>query len=152
MYRFRRPRRLVLGGALLLTGLLAGPLSAHHAFAAYTVCYTDPVVQLSNGETVTLQATIYADPSQVTAVDYYLHAPHDTSVVAVSYDAYGNLENLHFYADRNQNKYAVDTVVTTSSYARVVSSATIAGMGPTRTASGAAGQDLWISFDQWGDD
>lgn len=143
---FTRSRRLLIGGVLLLSGLIAGPLSVGRASAAYTVCYTDPVVVLSDGSVFTLQTSIQTDLSQVSSVDYYLHAPTGTSIVAISYDQFGSLENLHFSADLDQGSYKVDTDVTTvGSPVPVIATASLLN-GPTKVRAGVSGQDLWMSF------
>ena len=135
---------LVLGAAV--TGLVFRPGSA---FAGVTVCDTDPVVTLSNGQTITLWDAVSADPSSIRGVSYTLHIPQNLRVVSVSYDQYGALESFNWAADQNGNRFADDTVVTTDPAVGTVPVTAWASLpqgNNTWSSSGTNGQVLTITW------
>lgn len=139
-----RGLRLMAGTAIALASMSLIP---GKALAGYTTCSADPVVTLSNGATVTMSATISTDISQVSQVSYALHAPTGTSVVSVSYDAYGSKEALHFYADQVAGRYSISTNVqiTSGGSVPVTATSSITNLG-TKSASGQSVQTIWITF------
>lgn len=110
----RTTKGLILSSALA-AGLLLGPLSSLSAHAALTYCRTDPVVLLSNGKTVQMEADISDTGSDVQHVDYVLRAPVGISVVSVVYsgDLPAGQESFEFFADARPGNYATATSVTT---------------------------------------
>jgi hypothetical protein len=145
----RRRWRLLLGGAALTAGLLAGPFMSDHALAAYTVCSSDPVVTLSNGHQLTLQAVIGTDISNVTAVNYRLHIPVDLRVTDVQYDQFGSLEHLTWVADESGSAFEDDTTVLATSAASgtsVTAWASFPNGDNTYSVNGQVNQTLTI---QW---
>jgi hypothetical protein len=71
--------------ALALAALLALLVPTQGAWAAASVCRSDPVVTLSNGVTVTMQEDIAADPSAVQSISYTLNAPRGTTITSITY-------------------------------------------------------------------
>jgi len=147
----RLARRLVrpLGGAALLSsGLLVSPLLAPHAQAIIAGCGGDPVVVLSDGTTLDLNATADADASTVRQIAYTLHAPTGTSVVSVT--SLGVRETLAFRADNTPHTYDTVTRVDASvSDAAVTTTTTVIplrGVPATGSATGATNEDLHISL------
>jgi hypothetical protein len=135
---------LVLGAAV--TGLVFRPGSA---FAGVTVCDTDPVVTLSNGQTITLWDAVSADPSSIQGASYTLHIPQGLRVVSVSYDQYGALESFNWTADQNGNRFEDDTVVTTNPAVGAVPVSAWASLpqgNNTWSSSGTNGQVLTIAW------
>lgn len=110
-----RSRRVLAGSAIVLAGLLSGPLMPRHALALYSSCRADPKVYLSNGSMVTLTATISDSATDVSGVQYTLHAPAGTSVTNVVYTggSFAGKERLSFYADDPANTYDSATLVGT---------------------------------------
>lgn len=142
-----RTHRLLTGGLIAIIAFAIATLTAGNAFAAYTVCYTDPVVQLSNGMTITLQAVIDADPTQIASVTYDLHVPVGTTVIGVSYDQYGSLEHLQLIADQHGDSYSVDTTVTmTDGSSAPVSTYALLSDGRQGSANGTTGRTLRITI------
>jgi hypothetical protein len=149
-------RRLIefsLGSAVLVLALLAGPLSLHHALAGLSGCRSDPAVVLSNGATLDLSADITDSEPDVRRVDYVVHAPAGTVVVAVvnTDGLIGMKETFRFYADSNWNTYrTVTTVYTGASAVQVTaSSLAVSVLGVTlgvSSARGTSGQPLSIQF------
>jgi hypothetical protein len=139
----RGTRALVVGSALAVS-LLLGPLSSLSAHAALTYCRTDPVVLLSNGQTVQLEADIADSVSDVQHVDYLLHAPAGTSVVSVVYsgDVPANQESFEFTADGGPNGYHTATTVTTGASNVTVTATTTLPGADTDSTQGQSGQTL----------
>ena len=133
----------VVGGIVLLAAIVMGSGQTRAAFA---VCRTDPIVTLSNGHTVTLAAEISADPSQVTSVQYVLHVPHDLTATNIAYDQYGYLESVTIVQDQNGNRFAVDTIVTTTVSAEVTAYASLSTKDKAGEAHGKNGDKLRIDF------
>lgn len=111
----RRITRLVLGSTLLVTGLVAGPLSAHPAGATWSSCSGDPIVWLSNGDKITITETINDAASDVLGVTYLVHGPVGTTVSQIVYTggALSGLESVQFVADDPAGTYDTTTLVTT---------------------------------------
>ncbi len=80
-------RRAVTSVGVLLAGLSAGSLGAHHAQAAFIGCRSDPIVILSNGVVLDLSANIADDVSDIKQISYVLQAPQGVTVLdAISTD------------------------------------------------------------------
>jgi hypothetical protein len=121
------------------------------AHASLGVCNGDPVVVLTNGVTIDLNAVIQDDLSDVRQVVYTLHAPRGTGVVSVVYTSglLGPKEVLRFYADNLPDTY--DTATTVSTYASgiTVKASTTAvpalGLPAGASNSGYVQQDLHVT-------
>jgi len=146
----RSIRRLVrpLGGAALLSaGLLASPVLTPHAQAIIAGCGGDPVVVLSDGTTLDLNATADTDASTVRQIAYTLHAPAGTWVVSVT--ALGVRETLSFRADNQPHSYDTLTRVEASTRAAVTTTTTavpLLGVPATGAATGSTNENLRISL------
>jgi len=147
----RLARRLVrpLGGAALLSsGLLVSPLLAPHAQAIIAGCGGDPVVVLSDGTTLDLNATADADASTVQQIAYTLHAPAGTAVVSVT--SLSVRETLAFRADNTPHTYDTVTRVDASTPDAAVTTTTtvvpLRGVSATGSATGTTNEDLHISL------
>lgn len=135
---------LVVGAALAAMMFRPGD-----AFAGVTVCDTDPVVTLSNGQTITLWDAVSTDPTNIVGVTYTLHIPTNLRVVSVSYDQYAALESFTWVADQNGNRFEDDTVVTTNPVVGLVPVTAWASLpqgNNTWSSSGSSGQTLTITW------
>lgn len=143
-------RRPLIASTLLAMGLLLSSLSALTGRAAYTVCYTDPVVSLSDGSTVTMYAQTQDDPAYITGVDYELHVPTGVTITGMSYDQYGYLETVTIVQDQLAGSYSVGTTVSTSNgTVPVTANASVTSLTcniPNTWKSGPSGKQLWIYF------
>jgi hypothetical protein len=110
-------RRLgVLPLVAALTAAFAFFGAPRGAHASYSICRTDPVITLSNGTTVTLEADATIDPDQLQDVTYTLHIPTGLSLQSIQYDAqYGSLESVTVVADAIANHYWATLRVDTTS-------------------------------------
>ncbi|HUP27985.1 MAG TPA: hypothetical protein VM409_06080 [Chloroflexia bacterium] len=113
--RSKNQFRLVTSTLLAITALLAFSIGPGRAFAGLSGCRTDPVVILSNGAQLQMQADISTRYSDVESVVYTVHAPAGSRVVLILYtdNPLGSLERVRFYADAAPNNYQVETVVDT---------------------------------------
>lgn len=140
--------RVLVGAAILATGLIAGPFGAHEAGASWSSCSTDPIVYLSDGSVVTVTASINADPSDVKRVLYVLDAPAGTHVINVVYtgDAFAGKELFRFRADNPAGTYDSDTVAYTEGRSVPMTvTMTVAGATPTSgTVSGYSKHTLHV--------
>jgi len=145
------PRRVLLGSALLATGLLAGALAPRDADAAMSVgC--DPIVTLSNGAVVHLTATITAPatdanfPKDITGVTYRMVAPVGTRVVSVVYPTDpNNIPQTFSFAATNPSGVwdSYTNVATTTSGIGVTATAQVQNYS-TFSATGVANQDVQV--------
>jgi hypothetical protein len=103
----------LLAALMAAFALFGAPRGAH---ASYSICRTDPVVLLSNGATVTLEADATIDASQVQDVTYTLHVPSGLSLQGIVYDAqYSSLEVVNVIPDVLANRYWATVKVDTTS-------------------------------------
>ena len=100
--------RVLLGLEVSCLALVLAFARVPGAHAEVSVCYTDPVVVLSNGNTLDLSDTIGDNYLDVQQIVYTLHAPAGTSVANVIYTSgpIGPKESLRFYADQPAGQYA----------------------------------------------
>lgn len=146
--RFPRVRRVFLGSALLVAGLVAGPFTAHNAGATFSTCDTDPIVVLSNGQVVSMAVHILDDPSDVTNITYELHGPVGTRVLATFYTSgMASKESVKYYADEPQaNTFDSTTTASTGlTGAPLTATTTVFGLSTglaTSSLSGLSGQSL----------
>ncbi len=138
-----------LGAAALLSaGLLVSPLLTSQAHAIIAGCGGDPVVVLSDGTTLDLNATADTDASTVRRIAYTLHAPAGTWVVSVT--ALGVRETLSFLADTTPHTYGTVTRVDATTAGAAVTTTTTAvpllGVPATGAATGTTNENLRISL------
>jgi hypothetical protein len=111
----RRITHLGLAAGLLVTGLVAGPWTAHEAGAIWTTCNGDPIVWLSNGDKIQINVSINDTASDVQNVTYLVEGPAGTTVSQIVYTggALSGLETVQFVADEPAGTYDTSTLVTT---------------------------------------
>lgn len=140
--------------ALMLSA--AGALSLggpRPASALLSTCRSDPVVTLSNGAQIDLQAGIQDSTSDVKGVLYTVHVPAGTWVVAVvnTDGLLGLVENVRVYADNPPATYSSTTLVSTSATHVGVTATTsvvsVLGLAlGIRSATGTSGQPLSVQI------
>lgn len=113
IYSFRRQTARVT--ALLAAILLAGSFLPDHAFARLSTCRTDPIITLTNLQTMDIGTTINDSSSDVKAVLYLVHVPRGTgSLLSISYSiGFSGREAFIVYADNPANVYDTYTTVYT---------------------------------------
>src|SRR6185312_13076841 len=102
--------------ALVPACLLVGLTLSSPAHAALAACGSDPIVYLSNGATMSIQATIYDVGADIQHLTYTAHVPKGLTVTRVVYtkDPYaGNRETLTVYADQAAGVYIVSSLIQT---------------------------------------
>jgi hypothetical protein len=153
----RHRRRTLLGTLLGVAVLSAGLLglfsrTAPASHAAIGGCRSDPVVILSNGNTLHLRTVINDTTTDVQQVSYTLHAPVGTWITGVADTSDLDLkETLRFYADNPPSTYRVAAKVKTlTPRIRVTATmdvVTINGAS-TASASGQSQRSLWMDISQ----
>jgi len=100
--------------AILWTALLA--LGAGPRTAEASGCRTDPIIVLSNGAQLQMDATISTTYSNVQSVVYTVHAPRYSAPLLIIYtdNPLRYVESVRWVADGPSNFYTIDTVVTTN--------------------------------------
>jgi hypothetical protein len=131
----------------LILGLLPGSLMPRHALAAFTTCTSDPVIILSNGATLDVDASIADSSSDVTSVVYNVHGPAGTYVVALA--SVGPADQVNYSGDDAPNTYDTSTTVSTGLRGVSVTASTkaLSALGVTvgsASLSGQSGQSLHI--------
>jgi hypothetical protein len=109
-----RLRKLIL--SLLLAAVLAvGVAGPHSALAGRSGCRADPLVVLLDGSTVQIVSSIGTDINDVQHIEYTVHVPVGSRVVAIVYtdSILGIHEHLSVVADLSPGQYTTDTVVYT---------------------------------------
>ncbi len=165
LFTTRRPRRVALGAAALIAGLLAaGPLGAPRHAAAYGFCRSDPIVVLSNGITVDLHVTANDTLSDLRHVSYVLHGPPLPAAplapvgalgsgsgwyTAIYPDGTGAISSFQYVPDDNVGNYDAYITVTTGTPNISMTGYMdwVVGTGnptPTAPAQGHIGQALHI--------
>jgi hypothetical protein len=132
----------LLGVAVLSASLLAlFSRLAPATHAAISGCRSDPIVILSNGNTLHLSTVVSDTATDVQQVSYTLHAPVGTWITGVADTSDLDLkETLRFYADNPPNTYSVASKVKTlTPRIRVTTTMDVVTMNGASTAS-ASGQ------------
>ncbi len=150
-HRRFRSRRLAFAVATAgLLGVMFAPVHAH----AMQACYSDPIVLLSNGQTVDLSAQIADSSADVTSVSYILTLPTHVTPTQVVYTGGAFAGKEHFtYKNRGDTTrvYGSSTVLTTATAGiGLTAQSRVTGVyGQAQaSASGEAGQNLAISVTQ----
>jgi hypothetical protein len=120
------------------------------AHAELGVCYSDPVVVLSNGTILDLSDVINDTDTDVQQVSYTIHAPAGTSVTSVTYTSgpLGPKETFQFFAEGKLGQYDIASQVTTiNSGIGVTASAKAVSTAGTASASdtGWSNQQLHVA-------
>ena len=142
-------RRGRLAATVLGAALLTFSVMPHSASAAIFLCRTDPVVQLSDGTTIQLQAAISDDQADVQQIAYTVHAPAGTTLSRVVYTggAFAAKEPVRFFADDTPGTFDTSTVVTTGTPGVAVNVQTsVPGIGRA-SATGQSGDTLTVHID-----
>jgi hypothetical protein len=120
--------------------------------AAISGCRSDPVVILSNGNTLHLSTIINDTATDVQQVNYTLHAPVGTWITGAADTSVLDLkETLRFYADNPPNTYSVASKVKTLTPRISVTATTdvVTTNGTsTAAASGQSQRSLWMHIFQ----
>ncbi len=130
-------------GLMVMLSLALGMLATVPEAHAASICRGDPIVMLSNGAKVQLSVTInQPDASQVSSVQYTLHAPTGTSITSIVYTG-GSLqgkESVRFFADQSATHYAADILVTSSISSSMPTFLSVNGHSSLVTTSGSTNQ------------
>jgi len=137
-------RRLVLAIALLLS---LGVMASISVDAAFVSCRADPLVFLSNGDTIKIVASMETPASNVKSINYVLHVPPGVSVTKVVYTGgpVAGKEALQVFGDAPANSYTTDTLVTTRT-SGVQVTATTSLRGQRVSVSGFDRQTLSVTL------
>src|SRR5437016_4616049 len=92
MHVFRQSRSLTASVFLGLAAIAGAFTSVGTASATVGPCRTDPVIFLSDGTILKVDATINVDPADLTRVRYNIRIPVGTSVTSVVYTGGGTAE------------------------------------------------------------
>jgi hypothetical protein len=106
---------LMLPGVLLL-GLFVSSPFVPTAAAAFKGCRSDPVVVLSDGTILDIQAEIGTDISSVREIHYTVHAPPGVQLIAAIRTpllGFEGKETFTYIADANPREYVTETLVHT---------------------------------------
>lgn len=143
-------RRLTVGAAVLATGLLAVGSGATRAHAIQA-CYSDPIVYLSNGQQVSLSATIADSSADIKSVVYALTLPAGVTPTRVTFTGgvFAGKESFVYSNTTSTKASYVSTTRATTATAGVALTAQTRVTGSTGTAqasvSGRSGQDLSVT-------
>jgi hypothetical protein len=140
-----RARRVTLWAALIVASVLG--LGAPHAvFAGIVSCRADPIVWLSDGESVRMTSEIGAQAATVRAITYTLHVPAGVTATKIVYTGgvLQSKERVVLVADQLPHTYVMDTLV--DSHASASVNATSAMTSNRHTVSGKSRQHLIINL------
>ena len=109
------------------------------AYAAASVCRTDPVVILTDGTIIDISAAIDTPLFNLQHVTYTLHGPVGSRVLLVlrTPNLPNTTESFQFYADGPADQIATDTLVTTSTSNAGVTATTLVGLRMSSVSGGA---------------
>jgi hypothetical protein len=150
MQRFPFRSRVLIVATLLAT-LSVIAVTTEATLASRSGCRTDPVVLLTDGTTIEMEAAIGVPVAEVQSVIYTLHAPEGSRVLSIVYTGglLGVREKVVFYDDAPPGVYTSDTFVSTAgrasveAYTRVI---TLLGLD-AGTASGRDHQHLLVELE-----
>jgi hypothetical protein len=134
--------------ALVFAALAFTVFAYGTASAGLDACRGDPVLHLSNGKTMTIDATIGTSVANVKNVQYEVHVPRGVKLVGEDWTGDAGLvavENLKFRDDAPEGQYKSDTFVTTKTD-HVKVSATTTLDNRSKKDTGFNGQHLTTTF------
>jgi hypothetical protein len=139
--RARRPLPFLVAALAALFAVSAP------AYAAASVCRTDPVVILTDGTSIDISASINTSLFNLQHVTYTVHAPAGSRLLAVVHtpNLPGTTESFQFYDDGPADQIQTDTIVTTSTSNVGVTATTIIGLR-LRSVSGMANEHLVVQL------
>ena len=107
--QFHRIRSVATWLVLIAMSVIA----VQSAHATLRACRADPIVWLSNGESVQMTTTIAADATDVRSITYTLHVPKGLLATRIVYTggALSSKEEVVFVADMPAHQYSTDTIV-----------------------------------------
>ena len=142
---FRRTRLRMLIALCALVVLAQHPLGVS---AAIRSCRADPIVWLSNGDSVQMTVEVAADASDVRSIIYTLHAPAGATIDRIVYTggALQSKEEVVFIADQPAGQYVSDTVVTTRGKRHAVTANTNESGTFRGSVSGLSSEHLFLHF------
>lgn len=113
-----RPRtsHVLMLPIIALIGLLVSSLLAPTAEAAFKGCRSDPIVILSDGTILDVQAEIGTSVGNVREIHYTVHGPPGVSLVAAIRTpmiGFSGKETFSYYADASPGQYITETLVRT---------------------------------------
>lgn len=135
-------------GLPFLVALLAALFAATTpAYAAASICRTDPVVILTDGTIIDISASIDTPLFNLQHVTYTLHGPVGARVLLVlrTPNLPNTTESFQFYADGPADQIETDTLVTTSTSNTGVTATTLVGLR-MRSVSGGANEHLVVQL------
>ena len=139
--------RLVrLGASVLAAVVLAGLLAPHMAHAQVRGCMADPVVSLSNGTQLDLNALIDDSSQDVQQVTFNVTVPRGVQEVAYTPGLLGSKQVVNVYPVGGPDTYIIRTLVTTqTSGVHVTATTRAAGTGGIASASDSGQAGQWIT-------
>jgi hypothetical protein len=145
----RRARHLLRGAAILSATALAVSLVAPDAQAGTSACRAEPIVALSNGGALDINATIQDDPSDVQSVNWTVNLPAGVSPVGPPVDnaILGPKDHYSFSSNGPAGSYSVG--VSAASGTNVSMSATTDLLSKKKvvssdSTSGNSNSQLWM--------
>jgi uncharacterized NAD-dependent epimerase/dehydratase family protein len=146
----RRGRQLLRGAAILSATVLACSLVAPDVHATTGSCRSEPVVVLSNGYAIDMNATVSDDASDVQSVNYTVKVPSGVSVVSHVDDAILGVKDTYSVdSSNNAGNYTVGVSVNTGTKSSVSATADLVNAlhahVSSNSASGTSNQQLWMS-------
>ena len=153
MLRKRRSIRVIALATVLLAALMGIGASPEMASAGRSGCRADPIVTLTDGTQIQMEASIGASISDVQSIVYTVHAPVGSKVLTILYtdSLLGIKEKVIFYADAPAGQYTTDTIVYTrnTGVKVTVTSRIVSALGlglASGSASGADRQHLLVQL------
>lgn len=145
-------RKMFKKSGLTVMLLIAMFLVVAQVSAAHMLCRSDPIVFLSNGTILRINAALETTVDDIVSVNYVIHAPANARIVKIIYAPSWAKEKEHVLLvnDQPANSYQIVTVaqtVTPNVATTITISKVSAGNGLDRkVASGITGQTIVIGF------
>jgi hypothetical protein len=130
----------------LVAFLAASPVST--VSAALRTCRTDPIVMLSDGNNVSMSATMATEAGNVRQIAYALHVPSGVTVTKIVFTGgdWAKKEVVEVYSDLPNGKYRSETTVSTHSGSADVSATAKLKSGFFGTTRGRSGDRLVVDL------
>lgn len=109
-------RHMLMLPGILLFGLFMSSLFAPTAEAAFKGCRSDPVVILSDGTILDIQAEIATNIQNVREIHYTVHGPPGVrlvSAIRTPLIGFSGKETFSYYDDASPGEYVTETIVRT---------------------------------------
>ncbi len=141
----RRTFRALVTVVVLLVLFVGSTLWAPAANAAFEGCRADPIVYLSDGSILIVTVDVGTDASNLSLLDYSIHAPRGVTMLGVDHDnppGFVGEVRFSFDNDAKPNQIMTDTVVQVQSGKKIPVTATTERGGTSVSVSGVNGQHL----------